>query len=134
MGDFFTTSLSPVWENYFTEVSHFGDMSPKEENFTQASKNSPKRETFAYIPSCTITDLGHHHRLAFTSTSRMVNGNCAVIGCTNSTYRLKIWKKSTCEIHEAIAHNEKTMAESPKKGMSIERETFLLHLVAKEML
>jgi hypothetical protein len=26
------------------------------------------------------------------------------------------------------------MAESPKKGMSIERETFLLHLVAKEML
>ena len=37
-------------------------------------------------------------------------------------------------IHEAIAHNEKTIAESPKKGMSIERETFLLHLVAKEML
>ncbi|GLO63843.1 DNA mismatch repair protein MutT [Vibrio sp. MACH09] len=37
-------------------------------------------------------------------------------------------------IHQAIAHNEKTMAESPKKGMSIERETFLLHLIAKEML
>lgn len=37
-------------------------------------------------------------------------------------------------IHEAIAHNEKTMAENPKKGMSIERETFLLHLIAKEML
>ncbi len=37
-------------------------------------------------------------------------------------------------IHEAIAHNEKTMAESPKKGMSIERETFLLHLIAKELL
>ena len=37
-------------------------------------------------------------------------------------------------LHDAIAHNEKTMAESPKKGMSIERETFLLHLVAKEML
>ena len=36
----------------------------------------------------------------------MVNGNCAVIGCTNSTYRLKIWKKSTCEIHEAIAHKD----------------------------
>ena len=52
LGDFFTTSLSPVRENYFTEVSRFGDMSPKEENFTQASKNSPKRETFAYIPSC----------------------------------------------------------------------------------
>ncbi len=37
-------------------------------------------------------------------------------------------------IHDAIAHNEKTIAESPKKGMSIERETYLLHLIAKEML
>ncbi|CAH8229582.1 NUDIX hydrolase [Vibrio aestuarianus] len=37
-------------------------------------------------------------------------------------------------IHDAIAHNEKTMAESPKKGMSIERETFLLHLIVQEML
>lgn len=37
-------------------------------------------------------------------------------------------------IHQAIAHNEQTIANSPKKGMSIERETFLLHLVAKEML
>ncbi|GAL32316.1 MutT/nudix family protein [Vibrio maritimus] len=37
-------------------------------------------------------------------------------------------------IHEAIAFNEKTIAESDKKGMSIERETYLLHLIAKEML
>ncbi|MGL6259961.1 NUDIX domain-containing protein [Vibrio sp. WXL103] len=37
-------------------------------------------------------------------------------------------------IHEAIAHNEQTMAQSPKKGMSIERETYLLHRVAKELL
>ncbi|MDE1254678.1 NUDIX domain-containing protein [Vibrio aestuarianus] len=37
-------------------------------------------------------------------------------------------------IHDAIAHNEKTMAESSKKGMSIERETFLLHFIAKEIL
>ncbi|MBD1577731.1 MULTISPECIES: NUDIX hydrolase [Vibrio] len=33
-------------------------------------------------------------------------------------------------IHEAIAHNENTIAQSPKKGMSIERETFLLKLLA----
>jgi hypothetical protein len=32
-------------------------------------------------------------------------------------------------IHEAIAHNEETMASSEKKGMSIERETYLLHLI-----
>ncbi|WP_165314025.1 NUDIX hydrolase [Vibrio ziniensis] len=37
-------------------------------------------------------------------------------------------------IHEAIAHNEKTILESPKKGMSIERETYLLRLIAQEML
>ncbi|GAL02577.1 MutT/nudix family protein [Photobacterium aphoticum] len=37
-------------------------------------------------------------------------------------------------IFEAIAHNEHTMANSDKKGMSIERETFLLKLIAKELL
>ena len=33
-------------------------------------------------------------------------------------------------IHEAISHNIETMATSSKKGMSIERETFLLQLIA----
>ena len=37
-------------------------------------------------------------------------------------------------IHEAIVHNEKTMASSEKKGMSIERETFLLKLIVKSIL
>ncbi|SOE23806.1 ADP-ribose pyrophosphatase YjhB, NUDIX family [Spirosomataceae bacterium TFI 002] len=36
-------------------------------------------------------------------------------------------------IHEAIAHNIKTMATSEKKGMSIERETFLLELIAESL-
>ena len=36
-------------------------------------------------------------------------------------------------IFDAIAHNEKTIAESDKKGMSIERETFLLKLIANEL-
>ena len=36
-------------------------------------------------------------------------------------------------IHEAILHNQKTMATSDKKGMSIERETFLLKLIAKSI-
>ena len=35
-------------------------------------------------------------------------------------------------IHEAISHNEHTIANSQKKGMSIERETFLLKLIVKE--
>ncbi len=37
-------------------------------------------------------------------------------------------------IHQAIEHNENTMAESDKKGLSIERETFLLKLIVKELL
>ena len=37
---------------------------------------------------------------------------------------------SWVNIHEAIEHNIKTMATSAKKGLSIERETFLLKLIA----
>ncbi|WP_062262743.1 NUDIX hydrolase [Endozoicomonas arenosclerae] len=33
-------------------------------------------------------------------------------------------------INEAIAHNQAVMANSPKKGLSIERETWLLELIA----
>lgn len=36
-------------------------------------------------------------------------------------------------IHEAIAHNEQTMASSDKQGMSIKRETFLLMLIRSEL-
>jgi ADP-ribose pyrophosphatase YjhB (NUDIX family) len=35
------------------------------------------------------------------------------------------------DIHEAIAHNKQIIANSNKKGMSIERETFLLELIAE---
>ncbi len=37
-------------------------------------------------------------------------------------------------IHEAIAHNEETLNSSDKRGMSIERETFLLHYIKNEVL
>jgi ADP-ribose pyrophosphatase YjhB (NUDIX family) len=37
-------------------------------------------------------------------------------------------------IHQAISHNEHTMANSQKKGLSIERETFLLKLIVSELL
>jgi 8-oxo-dGTP pyrophosphatase MutT (NUDIX family) len=37
-------------------------------------------------------------------------------------------------IHEAIKHNEQTMTDRNKKGFSIERETFLLKLIVKELL
>ncbi|WP_237363568.1 NUDIX hydrolase [Vibrio marisflavi] len=37
-------------------------------------------------------------------------------------------------IHDAIRHNEETIASSDKKGMSIERETFLLKRIVEELL
>lgn len=37
------------------------------------------------------------------------------------------------DIHEAIEHNINTMATSDKKGMSIERETFLLQLIVDRL-
>jgi ADP-ribose pyrophosphatase YjhB (NUDIX family) len=37
-------------------------------------------------------------------------------------------------IHDAIKHNENTMATSEKKGMSIERETFLLKRIATHLI
>ncbi|MDT0604868.1 NUDIX hydrolase [Thalassotalea castellviae] len=37
-------------------------------------------------------------------------------------------------IHEAIKHNEHTIVHSDKKGLSIERETFLLKLIVAECL
>ncbi|MGJ8680713.1 NUDIX hydrolase [Paraglaciecola sp.] len=36
-------------------------------------------------------------------------------------------------IHQAIKHNEDTMQNSDKKGLSIERETFLLKLIVEEL-
>ena len=36
----------------------------------------------------------------------MTNGNCAVVGCTNSNYRLKKWRKEQCEIHAGSIHQD----------------------------
>lgn len=37
-------------------------------------------------------------------------------------------------IHEAISHNEGVISHSEKKGLSIERETFLLKVIARELM
>lgn len=37
-------------------------------------------------------------------------------------------------IHQAIAHNEQTLAHSQKQGLSIVRETFLLKLIVAELM
>ena len=50
-------------------------------------------------------------------------------------YEIKNGMKAVwLNIYDAIKHNEQTMHSSDKKGMSIERETFLLKLIAQEQL
>lgn len=36
----------------------------------------------------------------------MVNGNCAVISCTNSRYKLKVWEKKNCDEHAGEIHKD----------------------------
>ena len=36
----------------------------------------------------------------------MMNGNCGVIGCTNSNYRLQKWRKEQCELHTGAIHQD----------------------------
>lgn len=51
------------------------------------------------------------------------------------SYEIKNGMKACwVNIHEAIKHNEKTMATSAKKGMSIERETYLLKQIVEKMI
>lgn len=51
------------------------------------------------------------------------------------SYEIKNGMKAMwINIHKAIEHNKKTMATSKKKGMSIERETFLLTLIAEKII
>ncbi|MDN3611807.1 NUDIX hydrolase [Vibrio ostreicida] len=75
-------------------------------------------------------DVMHMHSFCYT---------CKIdrqLGDTDyEDYEIKNGMKAEwINIHKAIAHNEQTMSHSPKKGMSIERETYLLHLIAKDML
>ncbi len=57
------------------------------------------------------------------------------LGATNlETHEINNGMKAMwINIHEAIKHNNMTMETSPKKGMSIERETFLLNLIAENI-
>ena len=58
------------------------------------------------------------------------------LGETNlESYEIKNGMKAIwVNIHEAIAHNNMTMASSFKKGMSIERETFLLKRIVEHLM
>lgn len=74
-------------------------------------------------------DIQHMISYCFTCDIDTELGNSNL-----ESYEVKNGMKAIwVNIHEAIAHNTKTMATSDKKGMSIERETFLLNRIAEHL-
>ncbi|MGH1336863.1 MAG: NUDIX domain-containing protein [Aureispira sp.] len=72
-------------------------------------------------------DIQHMISYCYTCTIDKELGDA-----TMESYEIKNGMKALwVNIHEAIKHNEETMAKSDKKGMSIERETFLLKLIVE---
>ena len=75
-------------------------------------------------------DIQHMISYCYTCEINKKLGNSSL-----ESYEVKNGMKALwINIHEAIQHNENTMATSEKKGMSIERETFLLKLIAESMI
>jgi len=77
------------------------------------------------------TDFEIQHMISYCYTSEIEE---ELGDCNLESYEINNGMKAQwINIHEAIKHNKKTMANSPKKGMSIERETFLLELIAEKI-
>ena len=75
-------------------------------------------------------DIQHMISYCYTCEIDQELGNAKM-----ESYEIKNGMKAMwVNIHEAIKHNKKTMATSDKKGMSIERETFLLKLIAENII
>ena len=36
----------------------------------------------------------------------MVNGNCAVVGCTNSRCKSRVWERKECNEHKGGVHKD----------------------------
>ncbi|WP_372654502.1 NUDIX hydrolase [Halobacteriovorax sp.] len=75
-------------------------------------------------------DIQHMISYCFTCTVDKELGETTLEHYELSNGMKPVW----IDINEAIAHNEETIAKSDKKGMSIERETFLLKLINKELI
>jgi len=74
-------------------------------------------------------DIQHMVSYCYTCEVNTALGNTNLEAYETKNGMKAIW----VNIHEAIAHNKKTMATSEKKGMSIERETFMLALIAENI-
>lgn len=72
-------------------------------------------------------DIQHMISYCYTCDINTTLGNSNLESYEKKNGMKAVW----IDIHEAIKHNKKTLATSEKKGMSIERETFLLTLIAE---
>lgn len=72
-------------------------------------------------------DVQHMISYCYTCVINTQLGNTSLEAYETNNGMKAVW----VNIHTAIAHNIKIMATSDKKGMSIERETFLLQRIAK---
>ena len=75
-------------------------------------------------------DIQHMISYCYTCTVDKELGNTDLEHYELSNGMKPMW----INIHKAIEHNEETIASSQKKGMSIERETYLLRLIRDELL
>ena len=75
-------------------------------------------------------DIQHMISYCYTCNMDPTLGNSRL-----EPYEIKNGMKAVwINIHEVISHNKKPMAKSDKKGMSIERETFLLNCIAESLM
>lgn len=74
-------------------------------------------------------DVQHMISYCYTCDVNTVLGNTSLEAYETNNGMKAVW----INIHEAIAHNTKIMATSENKGMSIERETFLLKRIAETL-
>ena len=72
-------------------------------------------------------DVQHMISYCFTCKIDKQLGNSSLEDYEQKNGMKAVW----INIHDAIKHNENTIATSTKKGMSIERETFLLKLIVE---
>jgi len=76
-------------------------------------------------------DFDIQHMISYCYTCKIDR----VLGVSSlETYEIKNGMEAKwINIHKAIEHNLQTIASSEKKGMSIERETYLLKLIAEQI-
>ena len=74
-------------------------------------------------------DVMHMLSYCYTCDINKILGNSSL-----ESYEIKNGMKAMwIDIHQAIEHNKNTIANSEKKGMSIERETYLLERIARDL-